>query len=177
MSQPPPASGPRLVVTGLDDHEQSTVVSDGEATARLERPGGATIVELWRADRLPAAMGDVAPLAQDAVLPPAVGGVGVRICTFPPDSAVDAEAAGAYAASLADAYGDGRMPGMHQTETVDVITVLSGELHVVLEAGEAVLGPGDSLVQRGTQHAWSNRTSTTTTVLAVMMSATRDVSP
>ena len=63
---------------------------------------------------------------------------------------------------------------MHFTESVDVVTVISGELHVVTESGETVLRAGDSVVHRGTPHAWSDRTDQTTTVVAIMMAATRD---
>jgi quercetin dioxygenase-like cupin family protein len=63
---------------------------------------------------------------------------------------------------------------MHSTETVDIVTVISGQLHVVTETGETVLRAGDSVVQRGTPHAWSNRTDRTTTVVAIMMGATAE---
>jgi quercetin dioxygenase-like cupin family protein len=66
--------------------------------------------------------------------------------------------------AIAEAYGtqqntadSGPAPGMHRTDTVDVVTVVSGELHAILETGEIVLRAGDSIVQRGTMHAWSNR--------------------
>ncbi len=46
---------------------------------------------------------------------------------------------------------------MHQTPTVDVIVVISGEMDLVLDGGAEVhLQPGDSVVQRGTMHAWRN---------------------
>src|SRR5271166_10453 len=100
----------------------------------------------------------------------------IRVCTFPPDS----ETYASYAASIAESFGpeavpggESTIPGMHQTDTVDVVTVVSGELCIVTENGEAVLRPGDSIVQRGTPHARSNRTEETVTVAAIMMAATR----
>jgi uncharacterized cupin superfamily protein len=36
--------------------------------------------------------------------------------------------------------------------------VLSGEVWLVVDEGETRLRPGDVVVQRGTNHAWSNRT-------------------
>lgn len=47
--------------------------------------------------------------------------------------------------------------GFHQTRTVDMITVVEGELVSEQEDGEVVLRPGDCLIQRGTNHAWRNR--------------------
>jgi len=35
--------------------------------------------------------------------------------------------------------------------------VLSGEIYALLDEGEVRLEAGDVLVQRGTNHAWSNR--------------------
>ena len=169
---------PRRAVTGLDSAGKSTIVSDGAVAARVERPGGATITEVWRADRLPARLDDAGPLAAEEVLALSPEGLAIRVCTFPPDSAVDAETYGAYAASLAESYGaeaasgeERAIPGMHRTDTVDVVTVLSGELWVVTENGETALRPGDSVVQRGTPHAWSNRRDSPATVVAIMMSA------
>jgi len=51
-----------------------------------------------------------------------------------------------------------RHPGMHKTRTVDYCIVFSGEIWAVLDEGEVLLRAGDCLVQRGTHHAWSNRT-------------------
>jgi quercetin dioxygenase-like cupin family protein len=44
---------------------------------------------------------------------------------------------------------------MHRTPTIDVIVVISGEVELVLDGGDVVrLQPGDSVIQRGTMHAW-----------------------
>jgi mannose-6-phosphate isomerase-like protein (cupin superfamily) len=47
-------------------------------------------------------------------------------------------------------------PGMHATNTVDYVVILSGELTLVLEEGETVLRAGDVLIDRGVAHAWEN---------------------
>ncbi|KQW42651.1 hypothetical protein ASC77_23610 [Nocardioides sp. Root1257] len=57
---------------------------------------------------------------------------------------------------------------MHRTDTVDVVTVIRGELTVVTETGETTLRAGDSVVQMGTMHAWSNRTNETVVAIAIM---------
>jgi quercetin dioxygenase-like cupin family protein len=46
---------------------------------------------------------------------------------------------------------------MHRTDTVDYGIVLAGEVHLVLEQAETLLRAGDVVVQRGTSHAWYNR--------------------
>ena len=46
---------------------------------------------------------------------------------------------------------------MHRTRTIDYAIVLSGEIYAVLDEGEVLLKAGDVLIQRATNHAWSNR--------------------
>lgn len=50
-----------------------------------------------------------------------------------------------------------RHPGMHRTSTIDYVVVLEGELTLILGHDETVLRPFDTVVQRGTEHAWANR--------------------
>ena len=53
-----------------------------------------------------------------------------------------------------------------------MIQVLEGDLWLLLPSGEEVhLKPGDLVVQRGTVHAWRNRTDRPTRYFAVMLSA------
>ena len=51
-----------------------------------------------------------------------------------------------------------RHPGFHKTDTIDYAIVLSGEIYALMDEGEVLLKAGDVLIQRGTNHAWSNRT-------------------
>jgi mannose-6-phosphate isomerase-like protein (cupin superfamily) len=62
-------------------------------------------------------------------------------------------------------------PGMHRTDTVDYCVVLSGEIWAVLDEGEVLLRAGDCLVQRGTNHAWSNRTEEPCVIAFVLIAA------
>ncbi len=51
-------------------------------------------------------------------------------------------------------------PGMHRTDTVDYVVVLSGEVSLELDDGQTVpLNAGDCVVQNGTRHAWRNTSS------------------
>ncbi|ROV97048.1 hypothetical protein VSDG_04190 [Cytospora chrysosperma] len=50
---------------------------------------------------------------------------------------------------------------MHRTVSLDYGVVLEGEVELVLDSGESrVLRRGDVSVQRGTSHAWRNRSRT-----------------
>ena len=48
---------------------------------------------------------------------------------------------------------------MHVTTTVDCAVIVSGEIYAQLETGEVKLSAGDTLIQRGTVHGWSNLSS------------------
>ncbi|HYQ93937.1 MAG TPA: cupin domain-containing protein, partial [Burkholderiales bacterium] len=89
----------------------------------------------------------------------------VRLKTLAPDSFF-AEM-GAQAAGPAHR----RHPGMHRTHTLDYCVVLSGEIYAMLDEGEVLLRAGDCLVQRGTRHAWSNRTEEPCVVAFVLVAA------
>ena len=172
MPTEPPLPEARRVITGLDRDERSTIATDVPVTG-VKRPGGSVIIDLWRVEQLPTRMPDGDGLGGMAGLAPPRTGAVVRMCIFPPDAEMDMDA---FEASMKEIYGPeargaGSIPGLHRTETVDVLTVLSGELHVVMEAGETVLRPGDTLVQRGTNHAWRNRSGQPATVVSVMLGA------
>ena len=46
---------------------------------------------------------------------------------------------------------------MHSTETVDYGIVLEGEIDMLMDDENIHLKAGDVIIQRGTNHAWSNR--------------------
>jgi uncharacterized cupin superfamily protein len=48
-------------------------------------------------------------------------------------------------------------PYMQKAATLDFCLVLDGEITLVLDTEEVQLKAGDTVVQRGTNHAWSNR--------------------
>ena len=47
-------------------------------------------------------------------------------------------------------------PYMQRTETLDLCLVLDGELTLVLDTAAVPLQRGDTVIQRATNHAWSN---------------------
>jgi hypothetical protein len=64
-----------------------------------------------------------------------------------------------------------RHPGFHKTDTIDYAIVLSGEIWAMMDEGETLLKQGDVLVQRGTNHAWSNRTNEPAILAFVLIDA------
>lgn len=63
---------------------------------------------------------------------------------------------------------------MHRTLSVDLGVVLKGEVVLELEDGvETVIRAGECFLQRGTVHAWHNRTDEPVSVMFVLMPASK----
>ncbi len=62
-------------------------------------------------------------------------------------------------------------PGMHTTRTIDYGIILSGEIDLELDEGEVHLAAGDVVVQRGTRHAWRNRSEEPCRVAFILISS------
>jgi quercetin dioxygenase-like cupin family protein len=60
---------------------------------------------------------------------------------------------------------------MHRTASVDYAIVVEGEIWAVLDKGETLLKRGDVLIQRGTNHGWSNRGDRPALVAFVLVAA------
>lgn len=167
----------RVVLTGLDAAGKSAIISDGNTSTRTAQPGF-TVMDVWQFDNLPVPVLAPSTLGADPVLDPPAKGLVVRLASFPPDSEFDAEG---YKESLDAFHGEDSHDGdtgtdggvWHHTATIDVVTVLNGELWAVTETGETLLKPGDTIVNRGIKHIWSNRTDEPVLIIATMMAGTR----
>ena len=60
---------------------------------------------------------------------------------------------------------------MHRTESLDYAVVLEGEITMLLDDQDVLLKAGDIVIQRGTNHAWSNRTDEDATIAFVLIDA------
>jgi quercetin dioxygenase-like cupin family protein len=144
----------RRVVTALDEHGQSVVAIDDlspHVTCQANTDQF-VVTQLWRTTETPTTNGGPAidlPAEPLPVAPPAGGSV-FRTVEFPPDSVW--RAAGPEGEEIARRQ-------IHATASIDYCVILSGEIWAVLDAAETKLTAGDVLVQRGTKHAWSNRSS------------------
>ncbi|HEY6993255.1 MAG TPA: cupin domain-containing protein [Xanthobacteraceae bacterium] len=157
----------RRVVTGHDAAGRSVFVMDGPAPHVYSRsPGSAVVTELWETRATPADNRGRAEVTDHPfrLAPPANGTV-FRIIEYPPDrerlGALERQRASADDGSghgAAFDRGSPRHPGFHKTSSVDYAIVLAGEICALMDEGEVLLKAGDVLIQRGTNHAWSNRT-------------------
>ena len=147
MSNPP-----RRIVTGHDASGKSVVLSDAPTPKTLD-VGTAAFHELWITDETPVEIDATEPETTDRPVrtPPPADGVLVRF--------TEQEA--------------GAVSPMHRTETLDVGIVLDGETWLLLDDGsETRVGHGDVVVQRGTNHAWANRSDRPVRMVFVMVDGT-----
>jgi hypothetical protein len=153
----------RRIVTGHDANGRSVFLSDGPAPDVYPAPAAPamTLHVIWRTTTAPAFYAgdeDMAPAGM--VIPTAPrerGGTVFRIVDFPPDRELGGGAdMRRHGVNVTEA-GRRRHALFHQTDTVDYAIVLEGEIWAVLDNDEVLMQAGDVLVQRGTGHAWSNR--------------------
>lgn len=171
----------RRIVTANTPDGRSYIAEDGAPSAvrKLVSRPGYRVSNIWVTDGAPADA--TAPNDGTAelsgLLPPAHGTV-FRVIEFPPEPATRAELDDMLRATFAELYGDqphdisnGPHPGMHRTPTVDYAVVLDGEIHAVFDSEETVMRAGDILIQRDTNHAWSNRSGKPCRMLFVLIDA------
>ena len=174
----------RRVVTGHNAQGKAVFISDGPAPAVFDRgPGATAVTELWETDATPASnAGNADPTVgagKQQRLPPPKNGSKFRVVEYPPDSKRVAAIHATGAATDANAKSEGyvrdtankRHPGFHKTATIDYAIVLTGEIYALMDEGEVLLKAGDVLIQRGTNHAWSNRTDENATIAFVLIDA------
>jgi mannose-6-phosphate isomerase-like protein (cupin superfamily) len=137
---------PRRVVTGHDDSGKSIVLSDGPPPQHHQMTGpaiGADFYEIWNtASPVPLLASTPAhePNERGFTIMPATGHLLRIIEIYPPQEG-------------------GKRTVMHRTKTLDYVVVIEGEVILVLDDTEVTLNKGDVVVQRGTDHAWENRSA------------------
>ncbi len=162
----PATSQIRRVVTGKDATGKSVVILDGAAAnVQARKELGNTNTVLWVTDSIPAHLSNSSDAGNRKVgVSPPPNGTIFRIVEYAPqkDITTDYDTR----VKLMRSIGIGpegptrdhpRDPGMHRTETLDYVAILSGEIDMLLDDSEVHLNAGDVVVQRGTNHAWVNR--------------------
>jgi mannose-6-phosphate isomerase-like protein (cupin superfamily) len=134
----------RRVVTGHDESGKSVVLSDGAPPQNHPMRGaevGADFHELW---------GDAHTVPQLSSVP----------ASEPNERPFTIMPAAGHLLRILDVYplkNGGKRTVMHRTRTLDYVVVIEGELVLILDDSEVVLKSGNVVVQRGTDHAWENR--------------------
>jgi quercetin dioxygenase-like cupin family protein len=143
----------RRVVTGHDKNNKARVLIDGPATNRKLPGPGAVSTLMWITDSMPCDM----PIGENAEdmgarivgTPPPVNGTRFAVLEIPP----------------------GNTPAMHRTESIDYVIVLAGEVEMDMDDSTVKLKAGDILIQRGTNHAWANRSNAPAKIAVVLIDA------
>ena len=179
----------RRIVTGHDEHGRSCVIYDSDApnaNPQVNKPGSG-MTEIWVYPSCPV---DLSGTRDDGKLPfnfePPPGGGHLRIVQSParplgydPNKDPAAQpmhppkmrpgARGTKDRGGANAF---RSP-THRSTTVDYGVLLEGDRVLNLDDIDIVMKPGDTVVQLGNWHAWSNPDSDSLMAF-IMMDATFD---
>ena len=143
----------RRVVTGHDAEGVAKVLLDGMPANRKFSPTGNVSTLIWSTDECPADI-SIGETGEDygarilGTVPPSHG-TRFAVIDFAPNST----------------------GSVHRTESLDYIIVLSGEVDMQMDRSVVTLKAGDVMVQRGTNHGWTNRTDRTARVAFVLMDA------
>lgn len=140
----------RRVVTGINADGRHVITDDGAAPNTIVTDTVAVSEVLWLDGPLPSITDGPDKSDSGFALEPPLGGASARVIRMPgiphgadPDSTW-----------LRVAGDDPDTPGMHATDTLDLMVVLEGSVVMGLEDGERVIGPGEFVIQRGTLHRW-----------------------
>lgn len=169
------------VVTGHDNNGKAIISSNGPLPTVIEVSAipGTVFHEIWSTEGSPVQVDNGAdPSISPLKLPPPKQGTRIRIVDIPPDSE---EFLAHGAKQMKEAFSqigdvaastvkkDSPHPLMHRTESVDYGVVLEGELTLVLDDSEVLLRQGSVVIQRGTNHAWANRSGQMCRMLFVLV--------
>jgi mannose-6-phosphate isomerase-like protein (cupin superfamily) len=172
----------RRVVTGHDAAGKAVFVGDEQVPpVTLALLPGSEFHQLWGSDTTSTFPDDGSRPEAPTYFPPTEG-FRFGFFTIPPDGGAGAPPDLDFEAALAEfdaklpgmsQHLEPEAPGMHTTATIDFGVVVSGQATLELDDGATVvLEPGDSYVQNGTRHRWSN-TGDVPAVLAVALIGAR----
>ena len=152
----------RRIVTGHNADGKAIILEDQICPNRFVMGGNPDFIdtEIWHLDENSSdnAAEYSDPATAFGFTPPKNGNI-CRFLEIPPDS------------TLGTADGEPVKPLYHRTASIDYAIVLQGEIVCVMDGEEAAMKAGDIMVQRGTIHAWSNRTEEPCLMLFVLCGA------
>lgn len=155
----------RRIITGDDADGRSTIIIDGPPSGGIGDPSLGGLAEIWHE----AVSGAIDPKDHaergeaTSILSPADGKVKVRwFMIQPTPEGAPPEMIRAAARQRFSDFGaehelrdQNRHPAMHQTPTLDIICLISGDASLVLDNTETRIKPGQIVIQRGTSHGWT----------------------
>lgn len=175
----------RRLVTGHDEKGRSIFLTDDrmgpdsspERANVFVPPGNplTCLIDLWKMAAVPDRFDGPTDTATGPVKLQPQGGLVFRTVEVPPDSQRNFDAMKDYFAGMGAGdkldTGSSRHGAMHKTDSVDLVIILQGEVWLMLDEGERHLSAGDIVIQRGTNHAWSNRSDAPCLFAVVLVAA------
>ncbi len=175
--------GIRRLVTGHDADGKAVFASDDTVEpVTVDLLPQAEFFQLWGADG-PLRFPDSGEQPSSPSYFPPVGGFRFGLFSVAPDAAtmlddLDFDAALAEFGDKLPGLGEylePDHPGMHTTATIDYEFVVSGRCILELDDGATrEVGPGDTVVQNGTRHAWRNPFDVPCLMVVVLVGAHHD---
>ena len=169
----------RRIVTGHNKSGKSVITIDGPPARSIgEDVGG--LFEIWNTDGMSIDTTDNVDRADsEIILSPPANGTKFRYFQInPTPEDVPWDVLQDLAAEAFDRIGaahhridTSKHPAMHKTETIDYIILLKGDVSLLLDEEEVRLQPFDTVVQRGTNHAWVNHGNEPALLIAVLIDA------
>lgn len=178
MPNTPEPKPVRRIVTGENAAGRSIIVSDGATPNRFMANYAPSYVQVPWATGAGAAPGDEPAPAGWRFGFHSPGGSILRIVDFPPDDSYDRQSLHAFldANDVRDSENP-RHFWFHKTHSLDYAICLEGEIYAMLDEGETLMRPGDVLIQRATNHSWSNRSSKPCRMAFILLALDEEASP
>lgn len=142
----------RRIVTGHDASGKAVVSIDGLATNHKFPTDTLTSTLMWVTDAAPASYSGDADEG-NRILGSAPPPGGTRFCV------IEIQPGNEY-------------HGLHRTDTVDYVICMEGELDMELDDTRVTMKAGDIMIQRGTYHAWVNRSKAPVRIACVLVDGT-----
>jgi mannose-6-phosphate isomerase-like protein (cupin superfamily) len=186
MTTPTPFPPITRTVTGHHADGRATVSSHGPlpVVTDIAAIPGTVFHEVWATQGSPVSVDNGAdPTLGPLQLRPPAQGTRIRFVDIPPEAQGQmahnaAQVREAFHqigdAAAATSHAGSPHPLMHRTESVDYGVVMEGEITLVLEDSEVLLRKGSVVVQRGTNHAWANRSGQPCRMLFVLVDGRYD---
>ncbi len=141
----------RRIVTKHDDKGQSAIWSDGDASNHKFPSKTISSTLMWSTEATPTDIfGTTDEGGRTLGSAPPVGGSRFTMMEFQP----------------------GNEAHLHRTDTVDYVICVEGEIDMFLDETRFItMKAGDVLIQRGTDHAWANRSDKPCRLAVVLLDA------
>jgi len=165
----------RRIVTAVNDKGRSYIASDMQLPTAEVKQGDAVRAGIWVTESPVSNVGTHDPVPDGVITPigpQKKGGTVFRIVDILPDKVAPRDPAEFPArGGHTTAERSAKHPGFHMTDTIDYAVCLEGEIYAVLDEDETLMHVGDVLIQRGTYHAWSNRSDAPARMLFMLIDA------